>query len=341
MPSDSVTADSDDDFQIVPPRKRLRKQAENEVFAPAQDALDVISPIVWDAAENDAALNDPFLLNSNPLCTVTSFPVESIPVGTRVTTDTPKFGNCFPIAVSRQLEAHGILVHHIAIRAGFSSQILQNQNEFRAGCLPETPSGFSFRTARNEVYAEDQNIIGTALFLKCEIVVFEETPGLEAGGIKMEQHRDIMKRAAEVQDEDERQRIKLESSVFANNQLVADKKRIDSETFLKCLSDNLRSNDPWLHGRNVFLSGTNGKFKPTRRAGFSFVLKCLVACVDGIEFDPAVPDNLDELSDDNVGSLMRKVLASNIFGKRSGMELLLLSHSGLGMLSLDREDSNN
>ncbi|KAJ3110209.1 hypothetical protein HK100_003115 [Physocladia obscura] len=146
-------------------------------------ALAVVAPIIWDAAENDAALNDPFLLNLNPLCTVTSVPVESIPFGTRVTTDTPKFGNCFPIAVSRQLEAQDVHVHHTAIRAGFSIQICQNQNEFHAGCLPETPSAFSSRTARNKVYAEDQNIIGTALFLKCEIVVFEETTGLEAGGI--------------------------------------------------------------------------------------------------------------------------------------------------------------
>ncbi|KAJ3237490.1 hypothetical protein HDU78_004049, partial [Chytriomyces hyalinus] len=149
---------------------------------PGSDVLDVIAPIVIDAAQNDAASNDPFLLNSNPLCRVTSVPVESIPFGTCVTTDTPKFGNCFPIAVSRQLEAHGILVHHTAIRAGFSSKIRQHQNEFRAGCFPETPLEFASRTARNEVYAEDQNIIGATLFLKCEIVVFEETPG-EAGGI--------------------------------------------------------------------------------------------------------------------------------------------------------------
>ncbi|TPX57297.1 hypothetical protein CcCBS67573_g09267 [Chytriomyces confervae] len=145
-------------------------------------ALAVVAPIVWNAEENAAALIDPYLLNINPLCKVTSVPVESIPAGTHVTTDTPKFGNCFPIAVSRQLEAHGIHIHHTTIRAGFSAKIHQNQNEFRAGCLPETPSAFASRTACNEVYAEDQNIIGTALFLKCEIVVFEETPG-EAGGI--------------------------------------------------------------------------------------------------------------------------------------------------------------
>ncbi|KAJ3229224.1 hypothetical protein HDU78_009174 [Chytriomyces hyalinus] len=45
----------------------------------------------------------------------------------------------------------------------------------------------------------------------------------------MEQHRKIMKRAAEVQDEDECQRIKLESLVFANNHahLPKDQSRVE------------------------------------------------------------------------------------------------------------------
>ena len=37
----------------------------------------------------------------------------------------------------------------------------------------------------------------------------------------MAEHRVIQKRAAEAEDENERKRIMLESSVFANNQLVS------------------------------------------------------------------------------------------------------------------------
>ncbi|KAJ3134105.1 hypothetical protein HK100_003805 [Physocladia obscura] len=119
-----------------------------------------------------------------------------------------------------------------------------------------------------------------------------------------------------------------------------DARRTSSDVFLKRLANNLAEIDSWLPAANVHWFNTAQKHKPTQRAVYLFVLKRLVYRIDGVEFDPADPSHLDELSDPEVSKLLRKVLESKIVAERTTMDLILLSHSGLGMLSLDCEGSD-
>ncbi|KAI8845138.1 hypothetical protein BJ741DRAFT_644611 [Chytriomyces cf. hyalinus JEL632] len=130
-----------------------------------------------------------------------------------------------------------------------------------------------------------------------------------------------------------------QSHPTTGNLVNNDARRTNPEAFLKRLSYNLAENDNWLPAHNVHWFNTPQKYKPTPRACYSFVLKRLTACIDKVAFNPSVPTHLDELSDEAVAIMLRKVLDSNFIGEQSTMALVLLSHSGLGMLSLDREDS--
>ncbi|KAI8825421.1 hypothetical protein BJ741DRAFT_671608 [Chytriomyces cf. hyalinus JEL632] len=135
------------------------------------------------------------------------------------------------------------------------------------------------------------------------------------------------------------QKIGVNQDPVTGNPHNNDARRTNPEAFLKRLSYNLAENDNWLPAHNVHWFNTPQKYKPTPRACYSFVLKRLTACIDKVAFNPSVPTHLDELSDEAVAIMLRKVLDSNFIGERSTMALVLLSHSGLGMLSLDREDS--
>jgi hypothetical protein len=91
---------------------------------------------------------------------------------------------------------------------------------------------------------------------------------------------------------------------------------------------------------NVRWFDTPKKYKPTPRACYAFVLKRLAACIDKVVFDPADSTHLDELTDTAVARLFKKVSEAPLIGERTGIDLILLSHSGMGMLSLDREISD-
>ncbi|KAJ3414207.1 hypothetical protein HDV05_006912, partial [Chytridiales sp. JEL 0842] len=116
--------------------------------------------------------------------------------------------------------------------------------------------------------------------------------------------------------------------------------RTSKEAFLKRLASNLCGNDEWLPSVNVRWRDTPKKYKPTQRASYAFVLKRLAACIDKVAFDPADSTHLDELTDTAVARLFKKVSEATLIGERTGIELILLSHSGMGMLSLDRENSD-
>jgi hypothetical protein len=117
-------------------------------------------------------------------------------------------------------------------------------------------------------------------------------------------------------------------------------RRTSTEAFLKKLAANLGENDVWLAACNVRWFDKSEKFKPTPRACYGFVLKRLAASIDKVVFDPADSTHLDELTDTAVARLFKKVSEAPLIGERTGIELILLSHSGMGMLSLDRENSD-
>ena len=102
-------------------------------------------------------------------------------------------------------------------------------------------------------------------------------------------------------------------------------------SFLKLIATNLLGNDPW-HNND----------KPSRQAVYSLVLRCVYARIRKIHFNPADPENLTVLSQSDQTKLVEQIKArmNDLVGEKSGVPLTLLSHSGLGQLSLDRQDSS-
>ncbi|KAJ3402775.1 hypothetical protein HDV05_008235, partial [Chytridiales sp. JEL 0842] len=124
----------------------------------------------------------------------------------------------------------------------------------------------------------------------------------------------------------------------------SDLRKTSVKHFLDNLSQSLANNDNWVQAPNVEFYPVAKKWKPSRSTAFGFVLRRMLAHINSIPFDPALPEHLSPMMDMEKQKIIKTIeevyAAGRLVGAQMGMKLEPISHSGLGMLSLDRVNSD-
>ncbi|KAJ3229860.1 hypothetical protein HDU77_001503, partial [Chytriomyces hyalinus] len=182
------------------------------------------------------------------------------------------------------------------------------------------PFGIKSRTKDNAYWNKQQ----WSLCLGCKILYnnLVYNPG------KLEEHRKIKARAAKADDDEEKRRIMLESSIFAHNQANRFRRTFDVEEALKDKARTLIRHKEW--SSKGFQDVSYSLVLRVLRNG-SFIHLRTQADVDVIRKPLTKAEQADHLE---------WIKANTHHGFRTGAELILLTEAGMNMLSIDRSDSN-
>ncbi|KAJ3376397.1 hypothetical protein HDU80_004089, partial [Chytriomyces hyalinus] len=103
--------------------------------------------------------------------------------------------------------------------------------------------------------------------------------------------------------------------------------------FFDNLGQNLADNNNWVQAPNVEFYPVAKKWKPSRSKAFGFVLCRILAHINSVPFNPALPEHLSLMTDMEKQAIIKTIeeayAAGRLVGAQTGMKLEPFSHSGL------------